>query len=65
MVDVNELLLELLTSQLDTEGAVGQAIFSQCILSVIISLIFSKQDPPGCSPHTHGLIYKGHGSYLF
>lgn len=34
-----------------TEGAVGQAIFSPCILSVIMSLIFSERDPPGCSPH--------------
>lgn len=33
------------------EGAVGQAIFSWCILSVIISLIFSERGPPGCSPH--------------
>ena len=38
-----------------TEGAVGQAIFSRCILSVIMSLILSERDPPGCSPHPASL----------
>lgn len=41
----------ILPNRRTTEGAVGQAIFSQCILSVIMSLIFSEHDPPGYSPH--------------
>lgn len=41
----------ILPNSRTTEGAVGQAIFSRRILSVIMSLIFSERDPPGCSPH--------------
>lgn len=41
----------MLPNRRSTEGAVGQAIFSHCILSVIMSLILRERDPPGCSPH--------------
>lgn len=41
----------ILPNRRTTAGAVGQAIFSRCIFSVIMSLIFSERDPPGCSPH--------------
>lgn len=41
----------ILPKRKTTERAVGRAIFSCCILSVIMPLIFSEWDPPGCSPH--------------
>lgn len=41
----------MLPNRRTAAGAVGQAIFSRCIFSVIMSLIFSERDPPGCSPH--------------